>query len=120
FEQRGLHLAHDSQSAVTFALEVDRAGNGTWTRLRDVTVPARGYGWTKFSEAEKGAWVRVRPSADCTKATAFFSTRNRDRRGTAADARFAGLLRQNTLPSSGGLLHARGDNKRTLGFAAIG
>ncbi|MGH7957348.1 MAG: hypothetical protein ACREH8_10085 [Opitutaceae bacterium] len=48
FDQRGLHLAHDNQAAVTFTLEVDRAGNGTWTKLRDVNVPASGYGWASF------------------------------------------------------------------------
>ena len=119
FEQRSLHLTHDNATVVAFTLEVDRDGNGTWTKLRDVTVPARGYAWTNFTDAEKGTWIRVRPSQDCSNATAFFTMRNRDRRETTPDARFAGLIRENGRAGSGGLLHARGENRRTIGFAAV-
>ncbi|MCX6951383.1 MAG: hypothetical protein NTV51_04245, partial [Verrucomicrobia bacterium] len=60
YDQRMLHLAHDAGEPVTFTLEVDRTGNGQWTELRRVTVPAAGYAWTAFASTETGAWLRVR------------------------------------------------------------
>ena len=118
FDQRVLHLAHDGSSPVTFTLEVDRLGNNQWAELRRVEVPATGYAWTAFSEKEKGAWVRVKASRDCAKATAFFSMRNLDHRPARAEPRFDGLIEQEAIRASGGLLHARGQGKKTLGFAA--
>lgn len=118
---RTLHLAHDAGAAVTFTLEVDRAGDGRWTTLRTVEVPAAGYAWTAFAAAEAGAWIRVRAGRALTRATAFFAYRAADDRSpAAADARFAGLARAGTAGAaiSGGLLHARGAGRRTLGVAA--
>jgi hypothetical protein len=115
FDQRGLHLAHDAATRVVFTLEIDRAGNNQWTELRQVEVPASGYAWTAFTPAEQGAWIRLRASRDCAHATAFFSYRNEDRRPTTADARFAGLASDATQSALGGLLHARGASKKTLG-----
>ncbi len=118
YEQRGLHLAHDAGEAVTFTLEVDRAGNGAWTELRRVTVPASGHVWTLFAAAESGAWIRVRAPRDLARATAFFAFRNHDPRAAEADARFASLARDESTGATGGLLHARGGGKKTLGVAA--
>ena len=112
FEQRLLHLAHDAGAPVTFTLEVDRSGNGTWTELRRVDVPASGYAWTAFTATERAAWIRVRASRDLPHATAFFSYRNTDSRPARADARFDGL---GTAGATGALLHARGAEKKTLG-----
>ena len=118
FEQRMLHLAHTADTSVTFTLEVDRAGNNQWTELRRVDVPATGYTPTAFTPAERGAWIRLRASRDCAKATAFFSYRNSDRRvANATDPRFAGLAQATTPSPLGGLLHARGAGKKTLGVS---
>ena len=105
FDQRMLHLTHQTGSAVTFNLEVDRVGNGIWTPLTKVRVAAGGYEYLIFKPDETGAWVRVVPDQDCVKATAFFQFANRDLR-KAAPVRPAG--------KGGGLIWARGDNKRTL------
>ena len=118
FEQRMVHLVHDVQSPVTFTFEVDRAGDNRWTELRRVEVPAGGYAWTAFTPQEKGAWIRVKTSRACTHATAMFALRNGDARKPEAEARFDGLLRDGAKNLSGGLLHARGEGKRTLEFAA--
>ncbi|WP_414660926.1 hypothetical protein [Horticoccus sp. 23ND18S-11] len=115
FDERVLHLAHQAAAPVTFTLEVDRAGNNRWSELRRVEVPASGYVATIFTAAEKGAWIRVRASRDAPKATAFFSLRNVDKRTTQADARFAGLASATSATPRGGLLHARGAGKKTLG-----
>ena len=119
FDQRMLHLTHDAGTPVTFTLEVDRAGNNRWSELRRVEVPATGYAWTAFTPAEKGAWLRLRASRDCAHVTAFFSMRNADRRAAnVADVRFDGLAHETTTSATGGLLHARGAVKKTLGVAA--
>jgi len=116
YDHRLLHLAHDAPSVVTFTLEVDRAGNNTWNELRRVEVPAGGYLSTEFSPSETGAWVRVRASHDCAHATATFSYRAIDPRTTTAAPLFAGLASDSTKKSLGGLLHARGAGKKTLGL----
>lgn len=114
-EQRVLHLAHDAAAPVSFVLEVDRAGDGRWSELRRVEVPASGYAFTAFTAAERGAWIRVRAPRDLARATAFFSYRQADARTTVADARFAGLTAdKSAAATSGGLLHARGAEKKTL------
>ena len=117
YDHRLLHLAHDAPVAVTFTLEVDRAGNNTWNELRRVEVPAGGYAFTEFSPSETGAWVRVRASRDCAHATATFSYRAIDSRTTTAAPLFAGLATDSTKKPLGGLLHARGVGKKTLGLA---
>ena len=117
YDHRLLHLAHDAPAAVTFTLEVDRAGNNTWNELRRVEVPAGGYAFTEFSPSETGAWVRVRASRDCAHATATFSYRAIDSRTTTAAPLFAGLATDSTKKPLGGLLHARGAGKKTLGLA---
>ena len=116
FDHRLLHLAHDAPEAVTFTLEVDRTGNNTWTLLRRVEVPAAGYVATEFTAAETGAWVRVRASRDCAHATATFSFRQPDTRAPSAAPLFAGLATDSTPKPLGGLLHARGAEKKTLGL----
>jgi hypothetical protein len=117
YDHRLLHLAHDATEPVTFTLEVDRAGNNSWTELRRVTVPAAGYAFTEFTPAETGAWIRLRASRDCARATAAFAYRNYDSR--SANAQPPALNSQPPhSPSPGGLLHARGAGKKTLGLAA--
>ena len=117
FDQRVLHLAHDAPAAVTFTLEVDRLGNNTWSELRRLEVPAGGYAFTEFSPSETGAWIRVRTSRDCAHLTATFSYRATDARTTTAAPLFTGLATDASKKPLGGLLHARGAGKKTLGLA---
>ena len=113
YDERILHLTHDAATPVTFTLEVDRTGNGTWTELRRVEVPATGYTWIAFASSERAAWIRIRASRDLAHVTASFSYRNHDSRTSAPDARFAGL---GEASATGALLHARGAEKKTLGI----
>src|SRR6185295_6080078 len=108
FQKRGLHLSHDSEQAVLFTLEVDRRGNGEWTKLRDVDVA--GYRWLAFSAEEQGEWIRVRVSRKCVKASAFFHYSNPDPRGEEASQRFDGIAKLGASNYSGGLLRTRGEN----------
>jgi len=106
FAQRLLHLTHQSTTPVTFRLEVDRAGNGSWTSLRQLTVPAGGYIYHSFLPAETGAWIRLTPLQPCVRGTAFFQYAGVDNRPAAAPA---------PAPTAPGtLLWARDGNTGTL------
>ena len=120
YEQRVLLLAHDAKADVTFTLEVDRMGNDQWSRLRTVKVPAAGYATVAFTAEERGAWIRLRAARDLAKATAVFALSNRDwREMRPSDDRFVGIATDpRSRTASGGLLHARGGEKKTLGVAA--
>ncbi len=119
FARRGVHLTHDSPGLATFTFEADIKGNGQWTKLREVTVAAGGYEWVEFTSREKGAWVRVRANRDCAKATAFFQFSNEDNRRERAASMFASLAKPGDKTVTGGIVRARGENKRTLAFAAM-
>jgi hypothetical protein len=116
FERRGVHLAHDANVPVTFTIEVDRKGDGTWKTLRNVTVPAEGYQWLAFTSSQRGAWIRLRVDRDC-HATAFFNYSSADHRKGAA--KFCdGIATLTDANFSGGVVITLGDNRRTLGFVA--
>jgi hypothetical protein len=117
FENRSVHITHQSDSDVTFTLEVDRLGNGSWTKLRDMRVPAKGYTFSVFTPAEKGAWVRLAPDKPCHRVTAFFQYSNTDRRSAAPALIFQGLARAGSPKLKSGLLWTRGENKGTLLYA---
>ena len=118
YTYRTLFLTHDNAKPVTFTLEVDTQGNGHWKKLRDLKVPAHGSAWTEFTSRETGAWVRLTANRDCTKATTCFHYHNADARGNDAAAMFAGLAKTGDANISGGLLHERGGNARTLQYIA--
>jgi hypothetical protein len=118
FAKRSLHLSHESAEPVIFTLEVDVRGDGSWRNLRNLTVPARSSVWMEFTPAESGAWVRLSASRDATKTTAFFHYRGDDARTAEAAPLFAGIAKPGDQQVSGGLLHARGADFRTLRFIA--
>jgi hypothetical protein len=118
FAKRSLFLAHDNAERVTFTLEVDVRGNGKWKALRQITVPANASEWLEFSPKDSAAWVRLIPTRDAAKVTAFFHYRAEDRRATEAAPVFAGVAKPGDHAISGGLLHARGGEAKTLRFVA--
>jgi hypothetical protein len=118
FAHRSLHLKHGSQTPVTFALEVDARGDGAWKTLRQVTVPAQGTGMVYFTPAETGAWVRLTAHSDAARVTAFFHYRAQDNRSPKAAGIFDGIATAADARVSGGLLHARGGDFKTLRLVA--
>ncbi len=120
---RALHLAHGGADEIRVALEIDRDGKGGWEPLRTVAIPPRGYVWTAFAESDPGVWIRLAPSVDTTGLTAAFTNADDGGRpeGATPPAKFAGILSASTASSpaiSGGVIRARGENKRNLHFAA--
>ena len=118
FAQRSLFLAQDGTEPVAFTLEVDARGNGRWAKLREIVVPAHSSVWTEFPPSETGVWIRVTPNRDTTKATAFFHYRGADQRSDKAAPIFAGIAQPGETKLSGGLLHTRGGDYKTLRFLA--
>jgi len=117
YDRRGLHLAHEGDTAVNIVIEEDVKGNGVWRRSHHVTLPPRGYQWIELREL--ASWVRTSSTQSLTKATAWFQFANRDKRSAQAHAMFAGLARAGERSMAGGLVRARGENKRTLALAAM-
>lgn len=118
YDYKGLHLDMVAKGPVTVTVEVDELGNGTWIKLQDIEHTGSGYQWVDLSNA-KGTWIRLTPSADLVKATAYFQFRNQDPRTTEPDAIFAGLASVSDMDVTGGLIRARDGNKRTLALAAL-
>jgi hypothetical protein len=118
YDLRGVHLAHDHREEVVFSFEVDRRGDGIWEPLGTVAVPPGSAAFHAFETGQSGAWVRVKSSHDCNKASAAFTYRNQDRRD-AAGALFDGLAEPGRTNVHGGLVRARSSNKRDLAFSAV-
>ncbi|GAT33044.1 hypothetical protein TSACC_21449 [Terrimicrobium sacchariphilum] len=117
FDYRTLALFHNGAAPVRVAVEVDVDGNGTWTPSKTIDVLPGALQWADMS-SEKGAWIRLRPEADAKKLTAMFLYRNQDGREVAAAKIFDGIAAPDSKQVTGGLLYARGNDIRTLRFAA--
>ncbi len=86
FDKKVVHLAHEETKSVTFAIEVDFLGNGSWMTYKIVEVPGnprtnrgvlglpaegQGYVHHEFPDGFSAHWVRVTVDTDC-KATVYF------------------------------------------------
>ena len=71
FDKKVVHLAHNLNATITFTIEVDFLGNGTWKEYDKIAVHSKGYGHHEFPDGFSAHWVRVKTSHDCT-ATAYF------------------------------------------------
>ena len=119
YTHRGVHLTHAGSKSVTVEFEVDREGNGTWSPLLKLEVPAGKELFHAFTSEERGTWVRLKTSEDVTKANAVFTYRNEDARGDAPDAIFDGIARPGSRGVTGGLVRARPKDAKDLAFSAI-
>lgn len=119
FARRAVHFTHATAEAATLTLEVDERGNDQWRKLREVALPARGTVWVDLTAEPHTPWIRVTSSRALSGATAWFSFSNEDPRSTQSDAMFAGLANAGETKLTGGIVRARGENKRTLHFTAV-
>jgi hypothetical protein len=71
FDKKSLHIWHDQTSPVTFTIEVDVIGNGTYRTYKKQTVAAKEYFSYEFPVGFSARWVRIIPDKNC-KATAWF------------------------------------------------
>jgi hypothetical protein len=86
FDKKVVHMAHDEKKSVTFLIEVDFLGNGSWRTYKSFNVagnvrtpravlgkPTEGQGYVhhEFSDGFSAHWVRVIVDTHC-KATVYF------------------------------------------------
>jgi hypothetical protein len=114
YQHRTLHLTHSTGSPVTFKLEIDQKGDGQWTPLREIPLDANGYQYLEFTPEETGAWIRLTPKTPAKNVTALFQYHNSDPRPVESSPIFNGIAKPGQSNITGGLLHARGGNFRTL------
>lgn len=120
FDYCTAHLAHDGAAPVTFTLEVDRRGDGRWTKLESIDVPADGYAHRVLTSTQEAEWIRVRTDRDCPSATALFHFVCKDDRATDPQPpMFAAIPEAGTETArSVALLRPRGNDHGTLQVAA--
>lgn len=111
---RALHLAQTGDSEATILIHVDRDEG------RLVTIPPKGYVWIPFDDEEPGVWIYLYSATAAKGLTAVFTNSEDDERAAAAPApaKFAGIATVESEAASGGIVRARGENKRNLHFAA--
>ncbi|UCG60060.1 MAG: hypothetical protein JSU70_11165 [Phycisphaerales bacterium] len=72
FDKKVVHLSHDQDEPVSFTVEVDFLGNGTWKKYGTLTVDSdTGYAHHEFPDGFSAHWVRVSVDKSC-KATVHF------------------------------------------------
>jgi hypothetical protein len=72
FDKKVVHLTHNAREQVTFALEVDFLGDGSWRPYKSLIVdPAPNYVHHEFPDGFSAHWVRVKVDKDCV-ATVYF------------------------------------------------
>ncbi|NLC59075.1 MAG: hypothetical protein GX774_19750 [Armatimonadetes bacterium] len=116
FGKRVLHLRHESDEPVTFTLELDSSGNGTWQPYRSISVPGCGYAFHVFPRGTSAEWLRVRANREC-EATAYchYASPGAKRR----PAGFEALAEVDSdAPWVGGLVRPMGGDRTSLQFLA--
>ena len=116
WQHRSLHIVNDGSAPFSVVLEIDgKPRSSVGSALTVAPGAAEAVTFT-----EPGEWIRLRATSAGQKVSAQFSYSDADTRGTQPDAIFNGLAGiADSDASIGGLVRARGDNKRTLAFAAM-
>jgi len=117
FQNRILHISHDTDEEVSFSLEMDREGTGIWKEYDVIRVPAHGYRYWIFPKNMDVCWVRLKALRQASWVSACFHLSNPDLRKTSPI--FQSLARMGEHRTySGGILYPKDDDGLHLGFAA--
>lgn len=111
---RMVWIKNEGGNNTTFTLELDTAGDGNWTMLKEVTVNANSSVSIDLSQEQKGEWIRVKANQP-TIATVHFSYSDADQRNSERDDIFDGIATVRDHGALGGLLYGLGDNRRAMG-----
>jgi len=87
FPRRVVHLAADRP--VTFTLEIDRKGNGSFEKYQRIEVD--GYAHHIFPEELDAQWIRVQPDQDCRGTVSFHFSDDVYRDASEGESLFASL-----------------------------
>jgi hypothetical protein len=72
FDKKCVHITHQAREAVSFTLEVDFLGNGSWQTYDSLAVAPGSYFHHEFPDAFSAHWIRIRVDRPCT-ATVYFT-----------------------------------------------
>ena len=67
-------VTESGQEPVTFTLEIDRDGSGTWSEHGKVTVPAKGYTPYTLPTGLNAVWLRLTADRDCVATAVLHQT----------------------------------------------
>ena len=125
FKNQSLHLVVDKPCKIY--VEADMNGSGTWQIVEIIRTD--GYQWRRLSLSPKVQWLRLRSNQDLSNATAWFQLGNGPKEHRTLpwvlkepmppQDPFTGMAVLHEPDVSGGVMRARGQNERTLHFAAI-
>ncbi|WP_338876331.1 hypothetical protein WBJ53_11850 [Spirosoma sp. SC4-14] len=65
YDQRTLQLSHKASSSVTFTIEADPMGNGTWMPYKTITVSSGKPGSYEFPKDFQARWIRFKTDKPC-------------------------------------------------------
>jgi hypothetical protein len=72
FDEKVVHFTQSSARDVTFEVEVDFLGDGTWRPYGSFEVAPGGYVHHEFPDAYSAHWVRVRADGACRASVQLF------------------------------------------------
>ncbi len=105
--------ADANADSVVFSLQIDRQGNGQWSDLQQVNVPAGGYVAHRLPDDLDAVWLRLSTSRDCLATAFLHQTTRRFVDGTTPENRalFAGLAELSDDDVHGGLVYPAKRNR---------
>ena len=109
-------IKNDGNGSVRFSFQSSPDGR-LWEPLQAIAVKGGEAAWVRFTEEDKGEWIRVVADRS-TKATVHFYYADEEERGTLPDEIFRGLSDVKGERTKGGLLYGLGNNRRALGVHA--
>jgi len=71
FDRKVVHFRHTATAPVTFKIEIDFVGDGSWATYKEIEVPSGGYAHHEFPAGFSAHWVRITANRDCN-ATVYF------------------------------------------------
>lgn len=118
FARRSVQLTHEGDRPAVITVQVKR--DGTWEKVQSTMIKPGAATLLDLTECSAGCnWVRVRAESTIKGATAWFSLSNPDKRELLSDELFNGLAQPTHKSVTGGIIRPRGENKRTLHYAAL-
>lgn len=117
WDNRCAWLANRSAYDSEITIEADKDGNGIWSELRKVALPANSSMFLPFESADDAVWVRAVSSADIVADMSFVFA-ERETRGTEPDSMFKGVATLKKGADSKGFMYGLPNNRRALGILA--
>jgi len=114
YDHRQLHLYHESESEVTFTVEIDREGSNEWAKLGSFTLPPHDSVSHVYSGECEGVWIRLRTDRAAEGVTAHFQYRNEDPRNEENAAKFAGVATVTIPAATTGVMRSLSHNRLGL------